>query len=100
MTLNPFEPQTFAPQIRLPALQGDDDGQMVEGGVGGAAAGEPPAQQVTREEASLGRMGRGNGNYYSSLGLCIGIMEKKMETTIVDWGSFYIDSMLRLHLSC
>ena len=38
------------PRSPTPA-QGDEDGQMVEGGVGGAAAGEPPPQQVTREEA-------------------------------------------------
>ena len=31
----------------------------------------------------LGDNGRENGNYYSILRLYIGIMEKKMETTIV-----------------
>ena len=30
--------------------------------------------------------GKENGNYYSILGLCIGIMEKKMETIIVYLG--------------
>ena len=33
--------------------------------------------------------GKENGNYCSILGLCwgyIGIMEKKMETTVVYWG--------------
>ena len=34
--------------------------------------------------------GKENGNYYSSLGLYIGIMEKKMETTIVHWGNIGI----------
>ena len=32
--------------------------------------------------------GKENGNYFGLLGLHIGIMEKKMETTIVYWGLF------------
>ena len=32
--------------------------------------------------------GKEHGNYYSILGLCIGITEKKMETIIVYWGYF------------
>ena len=34
--------------------------------------------------------GKENGNYYSMSGIYIGIMEKKMETTVVYWGSSYI----------
>ena len=30
--------------------------------------------------------GKENGNYYSIMGVNIGIMDKKMETTIVLWG--------------
>ncbi|CAE7944563.1 atpF2 [Symbiodinium sp. KB8] len=40
------------PQLQK-LVEGDEDGQMVEGGVGGAAAGEPPPQQVTREEVRV-----------------------------------------------
>ena len=31
----------------------------------------------------LGNNGKENGNYYSILGFILGIMEKKMETTII-----------------
>ena len=34
----------------------------------------------------IGDNGKENGNYYSILGFILGIMEKKMETTIVYWG--------------
>ena len=36
--------------------------------------------------AFYGDNGNEIGNYYSLLGLYIGIMEKKMETAIVYWG--------------
>ena len=41
----------------------------------------------------MGNNGKENGNYYSILGFVWGIMEKKMETTLVYWGFYLFGEM-------